>query len=80
MAKMDKAEAGMEMKMRVTTTRMLKSYRAWSVANRKDNKDQENEATNEEATKKCEEKILECSGLPVADAPGSTCTRLHQSR
>ena len=69
MAKMDKAEAGMEMKMREqATTRMLKSYRAWSVANRKDNKDQENEVTNEEATKKCEEKILECSGLPVADA------------
>ena len=66
MAKMDKADAGMGMKMREqATTKMLKSYRMWSLANMKDPKG--NEVSIEEATKKCEAKIKHCSGLPVAD-------------
>eukprot|EP00943_MAST-04B_sp_MAST-4B-sp1_P008074 g8074.t1 len=66
MAKMDKAEAGMGMKIREqATTKMLKSYRMWSLANMKDPKG--NEVSIAEATKICEKKIKECSGLPVAD-------------
>ena len=58
--------AGMGMKMREqATTKMLKSYRMWSLANMKDPKG--NEVSIEEATKKCEAKIKHCSGLPVAD-------------
>ena len=67
MTKMDKAEAGMAMKMKEqATTRLLKSYRTWSLANMKDPKG--NEVTIAEATQKCEAKIKECSGLPVADS------------
>ena len=62
MAKMDKAEAGMGMKIREqATTKMLKSYRMWSLANMKDPKG--NEVSIAEATKICEKKIKECEKL-----------------
>ena len=64
MAKMDKADAGMGMKMREqATTKMLKSYRMWSLANMKDPKG--NEVSIEEATRNVKQTRLSC--LPVAD-------------
>ena len=60
MAKMDKAEAGMEMKMREqATTRMLKIIAHGQLQIEKTIKTRKR-VTNE-GYEKCEEKILECS-------------------